>query len=93
MSGHARLVLTTDTAARGCWCIRVGVYAGLTMKEARPQHKLTYVCSEGRTGCANVNGGLLLLRPLHREESCRYWTNDGEVAEVSEATCSNSIVT
>ena len=24
------------------------------MKEARPQHKLTYVCSEGRTVCASM---------------------------------------
>ena len=38
------------------------------MKEARPQHKLTYVYSEGRAVCANANGGVVLLRPLHREE-------------------------
>jgi len=64
------------------------------MKKVRPQHKLTYACSEGRTVCANANGyGVLLLRPLDHEESCRYWTTDGEVAEASEATCSNSIVT
>ena len=25
------------------------------MEEASPQHKLTYVCIEGRTVCANAN--------------------------------------
>jgi len=58
VSAHARLVLAGVTAAQGCWCIRVGVYAGLTVKEVRPWHKLTYVCSEGRTGCANANHSL-----------------------------------
>ena len=38
---------------------------GLTVKETRS--KLAYVCSEGRTACANANvanGGAELLRPL-----------------------------
>jgi len=62
-------------------------YAGLTVK-------LAFVCSEGRTACANANGGAELLQPLHYEENCRYQTahigEQWEVAEaskVSEATC------
>jgi len=27
-----------------------------------------------RTVCANTNRGVVLLRPLHHEESCRYQT-------------------
>ena len=66
------------------------------MKEARPQHKLTYVCREGRTVSANTNGGVVLLRPLYREESCRYQRRmRGKVAEASEAskaTCKYIVV-
>jgi len=70
-----QLGLANDTTTQGCWCVRVGGgYARLTMTEARPQHKLTYVCREGRTVNANANGGVELFRPLYREESCRYQT-------------------
>ena len=58
------------------------------MKEARPQHNLTYVCRVGRTLCANANGGVVLLRPLHREALRELQVPDysssrtrGEVAE------------
>ena len=53
-SDHMRLVLARDTTAQGCWCVRVKGYAGHTMKEARPQHKITYFSSEGRTVCASM---------------------------------------
>ena len=70
-SGHARLVLARDTTAQGCWCIRVEGYTRLAMKEVS-QHKFTYVWCE--TVCANTNGGVVLLRPMHHEESWEYWT-------------------
>ena len=61
-------------------------YDGLIMKEARPQLMLTYFCSEGRTVCVRANRGVVILRPLYHEESCRYQaTHTGEVAEASEA--------
>jgi len=51
-SGHMRPVVTRDTtAAQGWCCVRAGGYARLTMKKVRPQHKLTYICSERRTYC------------------------------------------
>ena len=40
-------VFARDTTTQGCWCVRVGGYAGLTMKEARPQHKLTMTAVRG----------------------------------------------
>ena len=45
-----RLVTTRDTIAQGCWCIRVGDYAGM-VKEARSL-KHIYLCPHSELHCA-----------------------------------------
>ena len=70
-SGHTRLASACQR--HWYWCVRVGGYARLTMKEARPQHKLTYVCREGRTVSANTNGGVVTQVPLGGHYWGRTW--------------------
>ena len=68
-SGHARLVacqkhFRTRLLVRQSRGLHRTHYEG----GETSAYKLTYVYSEGRAVCANANGGVVLLRPLHREE-------------------------